>query len=516
MSIKEDCMKIKLAVFVIAAIITFTGATVWEGAATVAPGGELPDNGYYAATNSFPRNTVVDVTNLENGKSVRVIVATGIETPGLLAVLSKNAASMIGITNRSVGRIRMSQPSDPIAFSRFTEGRSSSGDPDFDPRGMRVDDSVYAPVAKAPPDSSKNIKTPPLGYAPEIEWANDGLKDIIDLPDSSKRYPSPPPVAFDRAPLVVPLDFAMVPAEERPPAPKMPRFIEPVVTPDDTRTIDESLVVDTLNGEIKKPVTDPSNVIDDSLIVESVNEGIDETLIVEAVNEGIDESLVIDPINDVVNETLIADSIIESIPEKIVEGPIIEGIPEAIAVELTIEDIPEENVVSPIIERIPEAIAVEPIIEKVSEKNTVDTISELLIIEPIAPVAAEPEIFEIPQDVTPSKSFIADIKEPAYVYEWIPPVIAPAEPELIFSAPLIVSLEQGKYYVQLKAFNRAELVNNELSKIGKSYPVAIQNGGSSDNPLYRILLGPLNSGESGALLQRFKSAGYPDAFVRRN
>jgi hypothetical protein len=57
-------------------------------------------------------------------------------------------------------------------------------------------------------------------------------------------------------------------------------------------------------------------------------------------------------------------------------------------------------------------------------------------------------------------------------------------------------------------------VENELGKIGRNYPLAIQNAGSTGSPLYRILVGPVSKGESGALLQRFKGLGYRDAFLR--
>jgi hypothetical protein len=33
--------------------------------------------------------------------------------------------------------------------------------------------------------------------------------------------------------------------------------------------------------------------------------------------------------------------------------------------------------------------------------------------------------------------------------------------------------------------------------------------------VYRVLVGPVNLGESGALLQRFKRSGYKDAFIKQ-
>lgn len=83
-----------------------------------------------------------------------------------------------------------------------------------------------------------------------------------------------------------------------------------------------------------------------------------------------------------------------------------------------------------------------------------------------------------------------------------------------FSVPVISRLEKGKYYLQLGAYHRAELVEPELSRIDSAYPLSVEHTGSPDRPLYRILLGPMNLGESGALLQRFRGIGYHDAFLR--
>jgi hypothetical protein len=84
-----------------------------------------------------------------------------------------------------------------------------------------------------------------------------------------------------------------------------------------------------------------------------------------------------------------------------------------------------------------------------------------------------------------------------------------------FSVPLITSLESGKKYIQIVAYNKPEDVENQLTQIGQSYPLVVQPGGKNpEKPLYRILIGPLNSGETGPLLQQFKQSGYHDAYIR--
>jgi cell division septation protein DedD len=94
--------------------------------------------------------------------------------------------------------------------------------------------------------------------------------------------------------------------------------------------------------------------------------------------------------------------------------------------------------------------------------------------------------------------------------------VSPGTAPVLFSAAVINTLEKGKYYLQLGAFSKPDLVESELSRIGNTYPLAVQAGGSPEKPLYRILVGPVNLGESNALLQRFKGNGYQDAFVRKD
>ncbi|GHV94759.1 lipoprotein [Spirochaetia bacterium] len=405
-------MKIKI-ITCITAVLLLTGASVWEGSGAVASGGELPGTGYYAATNSFPKNTVVDITNLENGKSIRVIVAAGLDTPGLLALVSGEAAGIIGLSSSSIGRIRMSQPSDPIAFSRFTDGQAA-GIPDYDSgavnTAVNTEESVYTPPGGTSPghvDSSvmSEKDAAPVGekdkavssvsgrtvpsYTPEPEWEEGVYRDIVDLSDTY----SPPPANADEGITRETAPALVVPDE--------PAAAEPV----------ESIAA----LEPERPAPDAAAPVP------------------PAAHEGYDYSL------------------------------------------------------TPAEERPPEPYA-----------------SYDINPENIIPEIAEGESFDLESPV--SYTNISDI--PFESAERSNPATAP------FSIPLVSNLERGSYYVQLGAYSRVELIEPEISRIDTGYPLTVYNAGSADRPLYRILLGPLNQGESGAVLQRFKSIGYKDAFVR--
>jgi hypothetical protein len=453
---------------IVAALLTLINASVWEGAASSSPGGDLPDTGYYVATNSFPRNTVVDITNLENGRTIRVIVSASLDSPGLLAVLSKDAAGAIGLPARSIGRIRMNQPADPVAFSRFTEGLSRSGDPDRDPAAFvaanGIDPELLAsekPAAEPglPPAAVVAVPAAPAPAAPveEPPAASEALESpaadppvgvpedsaIVDVPDS---YEGPPSAAPDDGIIVEsrPVPAAGIVPEEETIAESQP--VPAGTAPEDESTA--TPVSDSPPELVWAPYTERENV---ELYEPEPEE--DKAEVTELIEGGAGE----------------ASGLAEAPEPAVLETP--PAVPGTSPADYDYTLVPSE-------ERPPEAP------------------------EPFIPPAAAYPLWpgEAPADpVTPAS----------------PPDLTPPSADIYeFSVPVISSLERGKYYLQLAAYSKADTVESELTKIGHTYPLTVQNAGSPDKPVYRILVGPVNLGESGALLQRFRGT-YSDAFVRQ-
>jgi hypothetical protein len=433
-----------------AALVVFTGASVWEGAAAVAPAGDLPDSGYYAATNSFPRNTVVDITNLETGKSVRVIVSSGLEAPGLLAMISRDTASVIGMPLRSIGRIRMIQPSDPVAFSRFNEEMAASGDPDYDPGAL-----VAAETARR--------ETGPAGGAEPAQGA-----------EGPGETAAPPPPLAESAP---PADAGSVPPAGTPPEAPPAAALVPVP--------EEKAPEEPFPGERYEEITDlPEPAGADEGIVRETAPVAAAVVSGAGTEEGPAETA-------------------EDIPETAwyAGGETGDGveIAEEPAVQGTETPVPEEEaglsyVLVPDTERPPAAA-----------ERGLPPEAEIAPLENRPPVEAAG-----PAEAVPDEAYFVDPVSP----EPTERAGEDAVPSGLFSVPLVAGLESGKYYLQIGAYSRVETVESELSKIDRVYPVAVQNAGDTEKPVYRILLGPVNLGESGALLQRFKGMGYGDAFVR--
>ncbi|MBN1525233.1 MAG: SPOR domain-containing protein [Spirochaetales bacterium] len=90
-------------ILVFSCAVMVTAEESWQGNAAVAHQGEFGSDGLYAASNSFPENTLVTVMNLENGKSVNVTIKKRIDgSAGLFLLLSANAATVLGMKTTDI------------------------------------------------------------------------------------------------------------------------------------------------------------------------------------------------------------------------------------------------------------------------------------------------------------------------------------------------------------------------------------------------------------------------------
>jgi hypothetical protein len=418
-------MKTRFFISIVVSLTLLVSAAVWEGVTDVASGQDLPGN-YSIATNAFPRNSVVDITNLENGKIVRAIVVSGLETRGLLATLSRNAANSIDLRGNSTGRIRITQPSDEIAFSHFKLGPIAAVTPPSEPDDSSSDtarQSIAQESAEAvsgtataaiatgtaePLPADKNTGTIAARTAPESAKET-AAKAVTEPSSATPLAASPVKPAEETAGAVAGTKAAQAPAKT---TPKDAAVQAPAQTP---------VPADAVTAADSKPAA--------------------------------------------------AAQAQKNAP------PTVDNPPEA-------GNIPGNLIIVPSEERPPNTesryvIAPEDLVPPLKKDNSLSNVP--------------------PSNPSPSNASSPGMSD-----------FSP------FQVPLISRMEQGKCYVQVAAYQRVEHVEDEINRIGTAYPLAVQNVGSDTKPMFRILLGPLNQGESGAMLQRFKSIGYNDAFIRYN
>lgn len=75
------------------------------------------------------------------------------------------------------------------------------------------------------------------------------------------------------------------------------------------------------------------------------------------------------------------------------------------------------------------------------------------------------------------------------------------------------SLEKSKWYIQIAVLADFSNISNLVEKYGEDYPLVLVP--ASNGKGYRILVGPLSVDEYGTVLNRFRSYGFKDAFLRK-
>ena len=173
----------------------------------------------------------------------------------------------------------------------------------------------------------------------------------------------------------------------------------------------------------------------------------------------------------------------------------------------------------------------EPAVEKTEDAEIITTEEVALIpTEPkppvftIIPVPVEEEILEDDSILEePEVIFVEEVDEEEISdVEIIPEArnIIPVEDvvEIVVeevvkpSLNIVEKLESGKYYVQIATYSKVENVEKILSTYGNNYPiVCYQPSGRND---YQVMIGGLNKDEYAIVLERFRKAGYKDAFLR--
>jgi len=491
-------MKLKVFIFITAALFLFQSSSPWEGAGTVAPDGVLPSSGRFIATNSFPRNTVVDITNIENNRSIRVIVADSLDSPGLLALVSREAAELIGMRAGSISRIRMIQPSDPIAYLRFMEG-AAAGVPGIDPDKLITEENLleelYANDTYKPPVAAPVVPAPvPLEvnppYVVEREWDGHGRPEIVDVQGYNVDpylYEDPGYVTqiTEQTKRVEEPKLEVEPVKEPEPVPveeaKEPVYIvkeeEPVTPYKPAEEIKDTSEKHEVLSEVVKDVTPfyPERTIDD--IAKDVSMYAEETS---------------------------RDEVIKDVSVYVTEADRRE----------VFKDIPEWGQPVETTQQ-PEPITPEPV-EVVQQPEPVEQEPEAVPPKPVSDPAPL-QVTEAEPNPPPSNVYELNFNEIFPAVTEAPPVapVIPVQPPVYnntpFSVDTITQLDRGWYYVQVAALPQHS-VETAIRQIDRNYKPIVYV--ERDN-LYRILIGPLNQGESAAILARFKSIGYKDAFVRR-
>lgn len=494
-----------------------------EGVIEVAGKDELPA-GYFGKAAGYLPGDSVSITNPNTGITLQILNLGTLDASGGIAILiSEESAKSLGIERNSGVKVKLAPRS-----GYFDE--TVSGNAVLDEKTLPaakeepVSDVSAEPAVQAEPEAaSQPAENAAVSVEPAAPVAVAGVPLIADTEDSAEEENAEVAAVEDEAETPVDEigsetedDFS---DEEKLSA----EPVEEEVSADDEPSVEEE--TEPVIVEAPAPTEEcevPEEPYED---YESVEDGFLESK--EAVEqpspaeESEVEAVTVEEPDPIEEET-------EDLPEEENAELVVVEEPQEEEPETPTEDETEEEAVtveepSPIEE---DSAAEENQMEEVSEPEEVvaepnaepeaqsSGESESSDYAPIVLVPSEPESPEPPVDASIENEPIEIVPVESVPEE------KKSEPEpLQTEYPVSIqdyvvssesALASNCYYIQIATMGNIKNIENILVKYSK-YPVSLIPAGKN----YRVLVGPLSVDEYGAVLAKFKNAGFKDAFVRK-
>ncbi len=497
--------RILTALLLIVCVSAFGFAdSFWEGSVTTANYGDLPNTGFYGASNAFPPDTDVIVTNTENGKSVEVKIVKRLDTANVFIALSSEAGEKIGLTRGKMinGSISVKTPEKTGNQSELVNSR----DPEVNPAGG--EDKELSLI-------QEYIDTELSGKSVQ--------KKIEPSPETNVPEKSPEP--------------AVVKKKNQPPIKKTPEK-----NPAEVSSSSPDVIILTQGvpaGSTGKPVPFPVPLIAQKAIKENEQPSVYDfpVSIPELTGKKTFRENAFPALSEVKTDTPLVLSMIAR-PEEKKFTPLKMSLPIVAAERKTqtagkpdIIIAREPKAVQPA--RITEPSALPEIASESIPVETVETVKAVPKKEPVVHPAVEAPL----PPVIPSKmKTVAIVLEPAQPKPPVPvKTINPSEEKPEPSAPvseaanrpaeeviapgstytMTTKLEKGAFYLQLGVYDEEFSAKDLAVTLSGHYPVTVLVASKPEKSRYKVMVGPLNQDEGGALLFNFRARGYKDAFLRR-
>lgn len=439
-----------------------------DGRAVVADKDVLPQGLFARAFGYLPGDSI-SVTSLSTKKTVDILVIGAIPAEeGIAILLSPEAAGELGISKEVNNVVKITKRTGQL--DEAVAGTAVIGTASEDVNSFDDDDFVAGVEEKASSDNpfaiaSKNVTEEPKEEEIIAETSVDSDAELVED------------------------DFISGVIEENPKEVVAEKEFDELADTEETDA-EETVTVITPTEDVyaekeeeKTAESLPYTVIDDSEVIapeyveadeladlsgnkEKVSEPFDEELNAE---EGYDSPYVPDDSDEIAEIKEETESEVEAEESVIAEtdAKAEEKVEETVASAVTEDDEVYEPIVLVPAAANPPVNAVSETVEKTEEKESV----------PVAEVSKD--VFDLEK----------------------------------YKVSSMADLEKGKFYVQIAMLGDESNIRATIGKYGKQYPITLVP--LSNGKGYQFLIGSLTMDEYGTVLNRFRSYGYKDAFLRK-
>lgn len=506
-----------------------------DGRAVVVDKGVFPQ-GLFAKTVGYLPGDIISVTNIAGDATVDILVIGALDpSEGVAIMLSPEAAEAMGIDSSANNIVKITKRSgqDDQVFGNAVISKSSAEIDDFDDEEF---ESIGAEQNSDAFDNTENEEPEEFEEeAAEEETFEEAAEDETEVPETEI-------------------------AEETEEEPEVPEAVEEAEEEEafEEEVIGEEETADEEFEEEETPVEDAEEENEEEAFEDETLDAIEEAAEEEAFEE--------DKLDELPAEEESEEESVEEEPEEFEEEAAEPEIEEETAEEETVEedipeeeesleeeafdeetpaDIPEETTEAeddvPAAETfeadelddLPAETEAEPeteVSEETMEENETDEYEAIVLVpadanppeneeDEVEDVISEDDIDAIDEEITLTPLVEETPAEPDEPKPEPEPEQEPEqEPKAVTSydkymVPSLKNLESGKYYIQIAVYSSEDNILDVINKYGTNYPITIvpMAGGSSK----QILIGPVTMDEYKVVLERFKSYGFKDAFLRK-
>ena len=469
-----------------------------DGRAIVAEEGVLPQGLFAKAFGYLPGDSI-SVTSLSSKESVDILVIGALQSKeGIAILLSPEAAVALGIsktTNNVVKITKRSGQLDEAVVGTAVIGSAAEDFASYD-NSEETDDDDEEVAEEFIDDDSVNFAVAAESKVEETPVDSEAVEADVEYISATEPEAEEVVAEVEKADEITGEKVvAEVEKADETTAEKDVVVITPTEEAVEENSLPEEAVAAAPEAEeksaeevVEEPVEDEEEVIAEEYVeADDLYDFDDET---EKVAAPFDEALNED--YDAVKPAEDAVAAVEKAEESETEKT-----SETLEEEVIAEAFDESKVAA-------EEDAVVAETEKTSDSDEDESYEPIVLV----PASANPPVAEEKND--------EDAETAASVEETAQPVVSTASDSFNFDKYIVSSLsdlEKGKYYVQIAMLGSEDNIRSTIKKYGKQYPITLVPLASGKG--YQFLIGSLNMDEYGTVLNRFKSYGYKDAFLRR-
>lgn len=495
-----------------------------DGRAVVAEDGVMPQ-GVFARTVGYLPGDSISVTNLAKKTTVDILVIGALDpSEGVAILLSPEAASLLGLEKGGNNVVKITKRSGQL--DETVSGTAVIGDSiEQEPA---AEETYSAPETSVPAVEDE----PEVETVPAMEETSESPEDLIsEETPAGEEVEAPLETVSESEPVYSPVEEAsvFVPEENTSSEPAVDEPFEEITATEEPEVVEKLQETEPFEETVTEEPAEEieSERIDDEFPADEISE------------ETPAEAEVIS--DEVLAETVYEEQVETSVPDEdcISLEPYSEEIPDGEEADVEkaesdiLSDIPAESA------GVSEALEDDesPVLEEsVSPDELSELAPEVVVTEENAPagelseeIAEEYEpIVLVPSEPNPPVQKSAVEPEPEVkVLESVPVEAEIASPSAKtgkkptsdgynfdkYTVPSLKNLKSGKYYVQIGVYGDKANIKAIIDTYAGKYPVTLVPLASGKAT--QVLIGPLSVDEYGTVLNRFKSYGYKDAFLRK-